>query len=86
MPNDEGNNTHQVNLLLLLLQKKSEIFTSSTLAAVLAEVSINIKPFSFANCSPSSVDTALLCSRSLLLPISYRSHAQHKAKQQRTRS
>ena len=44
--------------------------TSSTLWAVLADVSINTNPFSLANCSPSSVLTALLCARSHLFPIS----------------
>lgn len=44
--------------------------TSSTLNAVLADVSIKINPFSFANLSPSSVDTCLRFSRSLLFPIS----------------
>nr|GMD84226.1 hypothetical protein Iba_chr14aCG12670 [Ipomoea batatas]GMD87618.1 hypothetical protein Iba_chr14bCG17490 [Ipomoea batatas]GMD92594.1 hypothetical protein Iba_chr14eCG10650 [Ipomoea batatas] len=36
------------------------INASSTFCAVLAEASINIKPCSLANCSPSSVLTALL--------------------------
>jgi hypothetical protein len=44
-------------------------FTSSTLKAVFAEVSINMSPFSLANLSPSSVETYLLASRSHLLPI-----------------
>ena len=43
---------------------------SSTLMAVLADVSKNISPFSLANRSPSSVETYLRWSRSLLLPIS----------------
>ena len=38
---------------------------SSTLAAVLADVSMNIKPCSRANASPSSFFTSLLASRSL---------------------
>lgn len=48
----------------------SSVLTSSTLCAVLAEASMNIKPFSLANCSPSSVLTTLLCSRSDLFPTS----------------
>ena len=44
--------------------------TSSTFWAVLAEASMKIKPCSFANCSPSSVLTALLWAKSHLLPIS----------------
>lgn len=46
------------------------VLTSSTFWAVLADASMNIKPCSFANCSPSSELTALLWARSLLLPIS----------------
>lgn len=41
--------------------KESTGFTSSTLWAVLAEVSKKTRPCSFANCSPSSVVTALRC-------------------------
>jgi len=44
--------------------------TSSTLAAVLADVSKKTKPCSCANCCPSSDDTARRCSRSDLLPMS----------------
>ena len=44
--------------------------TSSTFWAVFAEASMKINPFSFANCSPSSVLTALLWARSHLLPMS----------------
>ena len=39
--------------------------TSSTLAAVFADVSINIRPCSLANASPSSFLTSLLASKSL---------------------
>lgn len=39
--------------------------TSSTLEAVLAEVSMNMRPCSLANASPSSFFTSLLDSRSL---------------------
>ena len=46
------------------------ILTSSTFWAVLAEASIKIRPCSLANCSPSSVLTALLWAKSHLLPIS----------------
>lgn len=46
-----------------------EFITSSTFWAVLADASMNTKPFSLANCSPSSVLTALLWARSDLLPI-----------------
>ena len=44
--------------------------TSSTFWAVFADVSMKIKPFSLANCSPSSVLTARRCARSHLFPIS----------------
>lgn len=47
----------------------SEI-TSSTFWAVLAEASMNKSPFSFANCSPSSVLTALRWDISHLFPMS----------------
>jgi hypothetical protein len=40
---------------------KQPCLTSSTLCAVRAEVSKKIRPCSFANCSPSSVDTARRC-------------------------
>lgn len=43
---------------------------SSTLAAVFADVSKKMSPCSFANCCPSSNETARRCSRSDLLPIS----------------
>lgn len=46
-----------------------EFITSSTFWAVLADASMNTKPFSLANCSPSSVLTALLWARSDLFPI-----------------
>lgn len=46
------------------------ITTSSTLKAVLAEVSMKMRLFSLANLSPSSVETYLLASKSHLLPIS----------------
>lgn len=46
------------------------VLTSSTFWAVFAEASMKINPFSFANCSPSSVLTARLWARSHLLPIS----------------
>lgn len=41
------------------------VLTSSTLEAVLAEVSMNMRPCSLANASPSSFFTSLLDSRSL---------------------
>lgn len=44
--------------------------TSSTFVEVFAEHSINIKPCSLANCSPSSVLTALLWAKSHLFPMS----------------
>ena len=44
--------------------------TSSTFAAVFADVSKKTKPCSVANCCPSSKDTARRCSRSDLLPMS----------------
>ena len=50
-------------------KNKNEI-TSSTLKAVLAEVSIKMSPFSLANLSPSSYETCLRASRSHLFPIS----------------
>jgi len=50
--------------------KKWDWHTSSTLKAVLAEVSMNIRLLSRAKRSPSSVETCLLWSRSHLLPIS----------------
>lgn len=43
---------------------------SSTLQAVLADVSMNIRPCSRAKASPSSLFTSLRDSRSLLFPIS----------------
>ena len=43
---------------------------SSTLIAVFADVSKKIRPFSLAKRSPSSVETYLRWSRSLLFPIS----------------
>lgn len=47
-----------------------KLITSSTFWAVFAEASMKINPCSFANCSPSSVLTALLWARSHLFPIS----------------
>lgn len=44
---------------------KINVITSSTFAAVLAEVSMKIKPCSLAKASPSSFFTSLLASRSL---------------------
>jgi hypothetical protein len=44
--------------------------TSSTLKAVLAEVSVKISPFSLAKRSPSSWETYLRASKSHLLPMS----------------
>jgi hypothetical protein len=44
--------------------------TSSTLAAVFAEVSKKMRLFSRAKASPSSLDTCRRCSRSLLFPMS----------------
>lgn len=44
--------------------------TSSTFWAVLADASKNKSPFSFANCSPSSLLTALRWARSALFPTS----------------
>lgn len=54
------------------------LYTSSTLAAVLAEVSMKIRPCSLANASPSSFFTSLLASRSLLeTTLSQHFKAQH---------
>lgn len=53
------------DLTQMLFSKEHILLTSSTLAAVLAEVSINIKPCSLAKASPSSFLTSLLASRSL---------------------
>jgi len=52
------------------LNVNSRVNTSSTFWEFFAEASINIRPCSFANCSPSSVLTALLWARSHLFPIS----------------
>ena len=54
----------KVALNIITLHK---CLTSSTLAAVLAEVSINIKPCSLAKASPSSFFTSRLASKSLEL-------------------
>jgi hypothetical protein len=70
----------RINLLRGLyksLQQAGEInkefahfVTSSTLVAVFADVSKKMRPFSLANCSPSSLEIWRRCSRSLLFPIS----------------
>lgn len=60
-------NKESVNLLVQhkLCVIKINVITSSTFAAVLAEVSMKIKPCSLAKASPSSFFTSLLASRSL---------------------
>lgn len=60
-------NKESVNLLVQhkICVIKINVITSSTFAAVLAEVSMKIKPCSLAKASPSSFFTSLLASRSL---------------------
>lgn len=62
-------NKESVNLLvqhkICVIKINVTCITSSTFAAVLAEVSMKIKPCSLAKASPSSFFTSLLASRSL---------------------
>jgi len=60
----------EIRYTKILCSQIQDELTSSTFCAVFADVSINTNPFSLANCSPSSVLTALLWAKSHLLPIS----------------